>query len=362
MPIETSPVGLRHLNSRNLPANSAIKNKEKEEFNLLSKLQDKNTAISYDCMEGVPTPEPKTVKSFVREKLPAISYIAASAGHFIAGIGKLSDVIPLQVTEFLDNYALKFSKLVNVSNYTYKGFEAIIGKRAWEGISRLAYSAVVPWVPLESVFTHSGVSSGFTMFEQAQRHKIKYKNATKESPQGSPSSIFEDLKENSKAFGTMCHETFSGLWGEDRKIFLSIEKEKKGGHTMFFSAWGNLIGAISGMLAGSDHHSPLGKFAAVIRNAGGIGCDWAKLIHPDINNKISAIFYGAVSVLDVTKSFTPTDISHTLSHFSMGMNNFANYYYVNTTKATTDKTFKDYETNTNQRYLTTEPDLGLVQI
>lgn len=325
---------------------------QKKEFNLLETLQDKNTAMSFDCMEGLPEAkykeEPKVEKSFVRDQLPIIGYATASLGHFIAGIGKLSNIIPSPITDFLDQHSLKFSKLVNIANYTYKGIESLRANRAWDGLSRLVYTAVVPWVSLESVFTWSGLSSGPTMIEQAQRHRIKYPNATEES-NGSPSSIWEDLRENGKAFKTMFKETFTpkGLWGKDRKIFLSIKEEEKGGHTMFFSAWGNIIGAVAGMFAGNNHNGFLGRFAAITRNAGGIGCDWAKLIHPDINNKLSAIFYGVVSLFDVTKSFTDETTSHILSHFSMGMNNFANFFYVNTSKATIDNTFEDYKTSLN---------------
>ena len=331
---------------RKVASSQADASRRVHKDSLLSKLKDKRTAMSFDSMEGVISPK---TQHFIRNTLPVVSYIAASIGHLIAGVGKLFDFIPTPLTDFFDKYALKFSKIVNVSNYTYKGIEAIIGKRAWEGLSRLAYSLVVPWVPLESVFTYSGISSGTTMFEQAQRHKIKYSNATKESPQGSSKSTLEDLKENGKAFLTMCRETIQGLWGKDRKVFLPPSKDK--GHTMFFCAWGNVIGAISGMLAGSNYHSPLGKFATITRNLGGIGCDWAKLIHPDINNKISAICYGIVSIFDVAKSFTQDHISHILSHFSMAMNNFANYYYINTTKATTDKTFQDYKANCARKNL-----------
>ncbi|NBV99316.1 MAG: hypothetical protein EBR67_07390 [Proteobacteria bacterium] len=290
-------------------------------------------------MEGVPVSDSKAL-NFVRDTLPVVGYAAASLGHLIAGAGGMSEIIPKPLTEFLDKYILGFSKLVNVANYTHKGVEAVAGKRAWEGLSRLAYSAVVPFMPLESVFTASGISSGPTMFEQAQRHKIKFPNATEKDPQGTPASALEDLQENGKAFLTMCKETFSNLFGANRKVFIHPDKEQ--GHTMFLCAWGNFLGAIGGMLAGSNHHSPLGKASSIIRNVGGIGCDWAKFIHPDINNKLSAIFYGVVSICDVAKSFTPKHVSHILSHFSMAMNNFANYYYVNTTKATTDKTFKDY--------------------
>lgn len=310
----------------------------KKDIPLSEILKDKNVAMSFDCMEGIPAEKPKTAMDFVRNKLPIIGSAVASAAHLFAGLGSMTDLIPKPVTEFLDTYALKFSKTVNVLNYAYKGVEALIKKRAWEGLSRLAYTAIVPWVPLESVFTYSGVSSGFTMFEQAQRHKIKY-------PNGKPESIFEDLKENGKAFISMCKEVFtpSSLWGKDRKVFVHYKNENDKGHTMFFSAWGNFVGALLGMLTGSNHSSALGKTAAIVRNGGGIGCDWAKFFHPDWNNKLSAIFYAFVSAFDVVKSFTKPETSHTLSHFSMAVNNFANYYYVNTTKDTSDGKFVDYK-------------------
>lgn len=324
-----------------------VKNNEdtRQTASLLAKLDSPNASDSFDSMEGAAN-RSERLNHFTRETLPVIAYAAASAGHLVAGLGQMTEVIPKPVTDFLDKYILGFSKLVNVVNYTQKGVEAVNDKRAWEGLSRLAYSAIVPFMPLESVFTASGISSGPTMFEQAQRHKIKYKNASEENPQGTASSISEDLRENFKAFKTMCTETLSNLSGENRKVFVHPDKEQ--GHTMFLCAWGNFLGAIGGIAAGSDHHSLLAKGSSIIRNLGGIGCDWAKFIHPDINNKLSAIFYGIVSICDVAKSFTPEPVSHILSHFSMAMNNFANYYYVNTSKATTDKTFKDYKAVGNE--------------
>lgn len=189
-------------------------------------------------MEGVPASDSKAL-NFVRDTLPVIGYATASLGHLLAGIGGLSEAIPKPPTDLLDKYILGFSKLVNVANYTHEGVEAVADKRAWEGLSRLAYSAVVPFMPLESVFTASGISSGPTMFEQAQRHKIKFPNATEENPQGTPASAIEDLQENGKAFLTMCKETFGNLFGADRKVFIHPDKEQ--GHTMFFCAWGTFL-------------------------------------------------------------------------------------------------------------------------
>lgn len=309
-------------------------------------------------MEGVSSEEQKTGSkteakkpetNFLRDKLPVIGYGAASLGHLLAGIGGISKAFPKPLAEFFDKYALKFSKLVNVANYTHKGVEALANKRGLEGLARLAYSAIVPFVPLELVFTASGISSGPTMFEQAIRHKIKYKNATIESPQGSPESISEDLKENWKAFCLMFKETFGNLWGADRKVFIHPDREQ--GHTMFLSAWGNFLGAIGGILAGSDRNSALGVASSLARNGGSFGCDWAKFIHPDLNNKLSAAFYAVVSACDLSKLFTSKATAHTLSQFGMAMNNFANYFYVNTSKATTDGEFKDYKAANDDVFL-----------
>ncbi len=275
--------------------------------------------------------------NFLRDQAPIYGYSAASLMHLLAGLAKSWQILPAGLTKFLDQYSLIVSKLVNVANYTYKGMEALAGKRAWEGLARLAYSAIIPFIPLESMFSASGISSGLTMMEQAQRHKL----------QGlAPAKTWEeDLRRNFSAFKEMVTETLYGLpfISKNPRVFISAAKEK--GHTMFLCAWGNFLGALLGFAVGKDHGSQLGKAASLLRNAGGIGCDWAKLIHPDWNNKLSAIFYAGVSAFDFGKSFTNNGRANILSHFSLALNNFANYYYVNTTKTTSDGTFKDYKNN-----------------
>jgi hypothetical protein len=313
--------------------------------NYLSKeLEDEKIARALASFEGVPetitpqeTKKPEIKPNFLRDQAPIYGYSAASIMHLLAGLSKSSQILPKGLTKFLDQYSLLVSKFVNIANYTYKGFEALSGKRAWEGLARLAYSVIIPFIPLESMFSASGISSGLTMMEQAQRHKL----------QGlAPAKTWEeDLKRNFSAFKEMVTETLSGLpfIGKNQKVFVNAAKEK--GHTMFLCAWGNFLGALLGFAVGKDHSSPLGKLASLFRNAGGIGCDWAKLIHPDWNNKLSAIFYAGVSAFDFGKSFTNNGTANILSHFSLALNNFANYYYVNTTKTTSDGTFKDYRNN-----------------
>jgi hypothetical protein len=283
-----------------------------------------------------PTQIQKSKKSFVRDQLPVLGYFGASTLHLIAGLNKLGKlVLPNKLAEMIDKYSLTVSKIINVTNNGYAGIEALIGKRAWEGLARIAYSVIIPFVPLESVFSASGISSGPTMMEQAQRHKLSHLAPAQ--------SLGEDLKRNFSAFKEMFVESIRGLpfISKERKIFVSRAKEK--GHTMFFCAWGNFLGAILGFFAGNNHNSFIGKIASFLRNAGGLGCDWAKGIHNDINNRISGILYFGVSALDFAKSFVDDNSANIMSHFSMVLNNFANLFYVNTTKATTDGEFKDYD-------------------
>lgn len=278
----------------------------------------------------------KSKKSFVRDQLPLLGYFGASTLHLIAGLNKLGKlVLPKKLAEMVDKRSLTVSKITNVINNGYAGVEALIDKRAWEGLARIAYSVIIPFVPLESVFSASGISSGLTMMEQAQRHKLRHLAPAK--------SLGEDLKRNFSAFKEMCLESIQGLpfISKNPKVFVSPSKEQ--GHSMFFCAWGNFVGAILGFFAGNNHSSPIGKLASFLRNAGGLGCDWAKGIHNDINNRISGILYFGVSALDFAKSFVDDNSANIMSHFSMVLNNFANLFYVNTTKATTDGKFKDYE-------------------
>jgi len=325
--------------------------KQRQDLDKLHKnLSDPQVNLSLSSFEGLEEqkdieklPQPQESQaSFIREKLPVLGYATASAMHLFAGLAKSTTILPKGLTKFLDEYSLVLSKLVNVSNYTYKGLEALFGKKlyegfngnggaAWEGIARLAYTAIIPFTPLESIFSASGISSGLTMMEQAQRHKITTK----------PQNFSEDLKANFKAFKEMWKETFSKS-GVSKILGVLKNPDEDKGHAMFLFSWGNFLGAVLGFFVGKKHSSFLGKIASFLRNGGGIGCDYAKFIHPDWNNKMSAIFYLGVSAFDFTKSFTNDAKANILSHFSLALNNFANYFYVNTSKASRDGTFKDY--------------------
>lgn len=316
---------------------------------LHKKLEDEKVCNSFDCMEGLPretevekkeiSNDIKTNESikFIRDDIPKYGLTVASIMHVLASLSKAFKILPQSLADFFHVNSTRLSKTFNFVNYTVKGVDALRHKRSWDALGRLAYSAIVPFQDQEDVFLSSGISSGITMFEQGQRHKVP--NADK------PKDIVENFKHNCSAYLKMIPEVLKIFPWKDRKVFVHENNEK--GHTMFLGAMGNFGGALLGILSGKGK-STMKKVATVIRNVGGIVCDFGKIVSPDWNNKISGGTYLLVSVLDIFQSLAPEPLASTISHLSLAINNVANYFYVNTSKATSDGTFKDFKGNTDQ--------------
>ena len=310
---------------------------------LHEKLSDEKVAESYDCMEGVHEDNPiKKNKAkpdkqinFIRDEIPKYGLALASIMHITSGLTRGASVLPEAVSDFLHKNSTRLSKTFNFVNYTVKGLDALKHKRSWDALGRLAYSVIAPFQAQEDLFLSSGISSGITMFEQGQRHKV---------PDGNkPKSCAENFMHNIGAFKKMMLEIFNGgLWGPNRKVFVHEDREE--GHTMFLGAIGNFSGALLGMLSGKGK-SIKKIFATFVRNAGGIVCDWGKIMSPDWNNKVSGITYLIVSVLDVAQSLAPEPLASRVSHISLAINNLANYFYVNTSKATSDGDYQEFKGN-----------------
>lgn len=310
---------------------------------LHKKLEDEKVAQSFDCMEGLPQKTESSQKqelaktkqiNFIRDEIPKYGLTVASIMHVLASLSKAFKFLPQSLADFLHVNSTRLSKTFNFVNYTVKGADALQNNRSWDALGRLAYSAIVPFQDQEDLFLSSGISSGITMFEQGQRHKVT--DADK------PKSFAENFMHNLNAFPKMIEEIIQGGLGKDRKIFVHENNEK--GHTMFLGALGNFGGALLGILSGRGK-STMKKVATMIRNVGGIICDWGKIVSPDMNNRISGFTYLAVSILDVAQSLAPEPLASTISHLSLAINNVANYFYVNTSKATSDGTFKDFKGN-----------------
>ena len=350
-----------------------LKEKQKQGLEALhKKLEDKKVAQSFDCMEGLPQKtetsqkqeatkqinfirtEAKTRElapvdelrenqvlrqNFIRDEIPKYGFTVASIMHVLASMSKAFKFLPQPLADFLHVNSTRLSKAFNFVNYTVKGADALKHNRSWDALGRLAYSAIVPFQDQEDLFLSSGISSGITMFEQGQRHKVL--NPDK------PKNLIENFGHNFSAFTKMIPEIIQGGLGKNRKIFVHENNEK--GHTMFLGALGNFSGALLGILSGKGK-STMKKIATIIRNVGGIVCDWGKIVSPDWNNKISGFTYLAVSMLDVAQSLAPEPLASTISHLSLAINNVANYFYVNTSKATSDGTFQDFRGNNKDQF------------
>ena len=284
---------------------------------------------SYQSMEGSNS-ENKNVQAlkWIRDYIPAAGLAVASAMHIIAGLDKLKNVLPESLSSIFDKYALGVSKASNLLNYLAKGASALIHGRSWDAIGRLAF-LVPSFASQENFFLFSGVSSGITMMEQGHIDYVK-----------KSSNLAEDFVNNCKAFKNKIVQVFSkGFFNKDRLVFRGREIEEKHKGTMFISSFGNFFGAILGMIS-PNKDSSLRKVAAIVRNIGSAGCDWGKFFHKDINNKLSAVAYAGVSVLDILQTFYDGSTSRILSHFSLAINNLANFFYVNTSKARDENTYE----------------------
>lgn len=335
------------LNAQEKFEEKRTKDHQKNSFENIERLHnmlDQNSASdSLASMEGLASAEnPQDKKqngtiSFLRNHFPRFALAFASGMHIFAAFTKATKILPKTIEDFFNKRSLHASKIANLINYTMEGAIALGKGRSWDGIGRLAYW-IAPYAGLENFFLFSGISSGITMMEQGHLDKVK------------PSkNIIEDFKNNCTAFVEKIKEIYKHGIGKNRIFFRfdrAIEEKYKG--TMFVSAFGNFFGAALGLFS-PEKNSLLRKFAAVIRNLGGIGCDWGKFLHPDRDNQISAAAYGIVSTLDVMQTFTPEPFATILSHFSLATNNLANYFYVNTSKKRSNG---DYKIQNNQNLAT----------
>ncbi len=291
---------------------------------------DTSNNQSLESMEGINSEQETKNDTFktLRDKIPAAGLALASTMHLIAGFSKATKSLPEGLENFFNQKSLWVSKAANLYNFLIKGVSALEHGRSWDGIGRLAYS-IAPFASLENFFLFSGLSSGISMMEQGHKDKVK------------PSkNLFEDFINNAKAFKEKIIEIYQAGLGKDRMIFRGRDFEEQHKGTMFVSAFGNFFGAALGVLF-PDKGSPLRKAAAIIRNLGGIGCDYGKLLHADINNRLSGGIYLAVSGLDILQTFTPEPFATVLSHLSLATNNLANFFYVNTSSGRDDGTYKE---------------------
>jgi hypothetical protein len=303
-----TPLQGRAAVSQNLPAIDR----------LMQQMHDPNVDASLSSSEGHNNAD---AYKLVRDTIPQIGLSAASAAHCISGLSRLLPFLPKSLGELLDRHAQKFSKGVNILNYVVTAADAFIHKRSVDGLARAAYPAVIPFVKLEDMYMASGFSSGTTMMERALQEKTETMTGNKD--------FVTNITNNLRAFVEMWMDiSRDGLTGLVDKI---RNVKKNPNPLMFLGGNCNFLGALLGVLFGKSSDL-VRKLATLIRNTGSMSTDVAKLFCGESNFLIAGVAYVVVSALDVIKDYAGETTKRTLSHFSVAVNNFANYYYLKASK------------------------------
>ncbi len=310
-------------------------------------------AVNNDGIDSITkTPSQKANQGslcYLPDQAVKIAYAFTPLCHLLAGLGKIF-AQDSAWAKFLDKFSLIATRIVNGLNYLDKGQDALRFGRSWDAIARFVYPIVSCFSSVEDLFGLTGFSSGLSMHTDAQKarvHKMLGNNYNK--PPFNWKRLKTEFIANCQVFPQLIKEIFESGFGKNRKLFLP-EKAPEGqaveqGHTMALGGHLNFSGAILTLASLATKHSikPLHVLAAVIRNAGSIISDFAKLTHPDPNYKKATIAYFIVSALDFSQSLVSPAIAAIIGHFSQAFANIANYFYVNTSKATSDGAFKDYK-------------------
>lgn len=279
----------------------------------------------------------------IAESINIASYVTASLLHLGAAFtNQFKGILPDFMARGLDKSAPILSKAVNSINSLQKGFMALKDRRSFDALARFAYPLIVPWMPVEEMYQATGISSGLAMWTDSQKHYLK----NKEKSESLVTDFFDNIRVNIK----LLKEMFTGLFTKDRKLFVSQAKDE--GHTMALGGHLNFMGAaicladkfLHGTVKSVGHVTMLRRLGLWVRNIGSGVADYAKLIHPDKNHQRAAIGYVGTSAFDIAQGSTSdSDKANTLSHLSQAIGNIANYFYINTTKATTDGDFKTHD-------------------
>ncbi len=334
-----NPATFNPAANTNLANENKIQNQPDPKKYLEEQLRNEKIMQALNSSEGVPetqatnnelktevaspaTANPAKQHSFIRDLAPIYGYSAACVLHILAGLSRISNLLPNSVGKFLDENAQKFSKLVNFLNYGGKSITAYKSNNSLDSISKGLLPAVIPWVSLENTFLAVGLISGTTMLSTAHHPRI-----TNEK------DFWGNLKQQWETYKQMGKELFTKeAW---KKI-----RHNEDTHLMYLGGNMNLFGGLIGMALGAGNKT-FKAMGSLIRNVGGAVCDIAKILHGDVNYLISGALYIIIHVLDIVQTVSNKERARTISHFVQGISSVANYFYTQPTNTMADHTFKD---------------------
>lgn len=323
---------------------------------LYSKLHDPMVNDSLSSFEGVTENiedskpvEAKTLsklENMLQTTIPVAGYSIASALHTVAAINRTIKFLPKSLGDFIDKNVQYISKLVNTGVFASKSITAFSANQACDGLGRILNPLATWFVPQEDMYLASGFSSGSTMINFSQKHlnKESYK----------PQNNLQNLLDHLKAYKQKWSDIIKGGLSHTP---ITLDRKKNKGHLMFIGGNLNFLGAALGMTLGQGSHF-MKAIGSVVRNTGSVVSDVAKMIDEDKNFIYAGILYGVVSIFDVWQAvINNKERSHTISHITQALNNFANYFYTKPSDNAANR-MKTTTSNQNNKFM---PFSGILQ-
>jgi hypothetical protein len=264
-------------------------------------------------------------KSIVPDNVWKVLVGIASHFHLLVGLNGSFNFFSKSFSKTIDKLAPKVSKVVNLFNYTDKGQLSLRDNNSLDGLSKFLFPAIVTWFPVDDMFLAQGLSSGTTMLASAHNPRVNDKT-----------DFMANLKQHWNSYKEMLSETFRA--GGIKKLL-----SKDDFHLMHLGGNMNFFGGLGGLIADSIH--PIIKTGfSVVRNMGGVVCDIAKILHGDVNYRVSGALYIAAHGLDMWQaaiSSDNNDKSRVISHYVQWLSTIANYFYIKPSETMANNEFKD---------------------
>jgi len=249
--------------------------------------------------------------------------------NFLAVITSNSNLVSKKISEKIDKGSEWFSRYIIPLSFGWNGVEALVGNRAVEAVARIIPAVSFLFLPFYNLNIATGVSSGLQYLFELVRDRHGGKNPATHS-----------IKENAK-------QTIQTSLAVLKDIFTfnqTHEDFKKQISTAFM-----LIGSFGGLaFASKDRDSLLARFFGNMRNIGGIVADW-KLIFNDVKNNIRRAFdlrlvgslCSTASIMNIIKRWVNPELSRTLNHISIAIDDFGLTYWAQCSKLDNDEQFSN---------------------
>ena len=354
----------------------------------IPKLDELHQKTPEDKAEKDSKSEATGLKKFMKDHLPLGGAYVTAIGHTIAASGF---VFGFNSKEFIDKISLNASKLYMSANCAFQAYEALRGKRLWEGIARIIDPIfILIEKRVEDLGLARGMGIGISQWVEAQ-DGIRQEIVEAKNLDAKEVSFKQDHNLNITAMKKLAKELWQGGLGKNRRFltgttmgntskslsnfakdfsFSSIktifdpnikgrvkikkffedsglmhiknlcagDTEKDKGHTTALSGYLMTIGSLIGYMDKASK-GILYKIGGSMRSIGGGIGDLAMLGFPDFKHNLCTPFLLVNGALDIIQRFVPktaTNLIKTIGNLSMASYNIGCAIYLDRSHDKTD--------------------------